>query len=886
MKNFTWLLITAIILLTTAPLYSAPLFPDVPENHWARDAVADLAAKGILEGYPDGTFKGDRAVTRWEMAMAMQRFLAKMEAEHVKFATKADLEALRALVNNLKDELEALGVRVKNLEENVSSLDMRVTELERITFTGDFATRFVGMGLRNTGITGTFWNTDVGGIEGLNYIEGHKMGTIDLLNGRPLLNGTGFTARARLGMKIKVSKELKASLRLAAYTSLGDRYIDAYWGVPAPYLSNVFAGNSYFTAQPINNSIWTKMTLDNFQLEHVPSKTKLTVGSIQKTRMNDFILRNVPNPGIDGKKMLDQSRMGMIKPNDKYSSSSTSEMDMQGMPPGITPEMMERMKNDPRMMKQQGGQPHEGRDKPGDPRMMKMKGREREGNPEKMRAMGADPRMQGMPPGAGGPPPQQGPDMSYDSLPFYGIQVSGLIKKFSDFDWEVMYSKLPDSPFMLRPPPPFPPPPGVTEETVPYMLSATGGWKLKDKGAIRLNFLRISENFNNGQSTDTIPGRGNVWRWSDPYEYRNDNRNKMPMRGDGYISMQGQTSWGINIDYRFKPSNIKVNAAYAGTAYKPNQESGYTANGTHYHINVAWANKPDTLDLTLEYLYTDPYFDPFQLYYQPVGSMLQGGQVNATGFAPFPSPNYYLFGYQLHDSDKYTNNTHGFNLLGNYKFDRKKGIFHFHIGRRYQVECTTPQRDITDKYFGLKPGFIDPAFPVLASNNQTGAAARVYETPRGRIDNFGGVVSYFFAPTPLRASLAFDAIQVVRDTDYAYNTDVAKNNKVSMKYAAIRLGMEYGLTRNFTLKGGYNWMGQKGYNMGMNDFNATAGTDVINMEQTSPYLGFDYRLNKNTNWAAEIRYYDTIDKISNSQRRLSPESFQAIQVMSTFNVKF
>ena len=62
-----------------APAFAAPLFPDVPENHWARDAVATLAAKGIVEGYPDGTFKGDRNATRWEVAMMVARLLGQME---------------------------------------------------------------------------------------------------------------------------------------------------------------------------------------------------------------------------------------------------------------------------------------------------------------------------------------------------------------------------------------------------------------------------------------------------------------------------------------------------------------------------------------------------------------------------------------------------------------------------------------------------------------------------------------------------------------------------------------------------------------------------------------------------------------------------------------
>ena len=141
----------------------------------------------------------------------------------------------------------------------------------------------------------------MGGINAVDLTQNHKLGTIDLFNGRPLINGSGFTARARLGVKVKVNKDMRAGIRFAAFTSLGDRYVDAYWGVAAPYLSNVFAGNSYGSAQNINNSIWTRMTLDKFWFEHIPTKTKLVAGAVEKTTMDDFILHKVPNPGYDGR---------------------------------------------------------------------------------------------------------------------------------------------------------------------------------------------------------------------------------------------------------------------------------------------------------------------------------------------------------------------------------------------------------------------------------------------------------------------------------------------------------------------------------------------------------------------------------------------------------
>ena len=52
-------------------------FPDVPENHWAYEYVKELAGLGILEGYPDGTFSGDRMMTRYEFAAITYRALQK-----------------------------------------------------------------------------------------------------------------------------------------------------------------------------------------------------------------------------------------------------------------------------------------------------------------------------------------------------------------------------------------------------------------------------------------------------------------------------------------------------------------------------------------------------------------------------------------------------------------------------------------------------------------------------------------------------------------------------------------------------------------------------------------------------------------------------------------
>ncbi|MGH2361504.1 MAG: S-layer homology domain-containing protein [bacterium] len=79
MKQIAVVLAAILSLALVAPALAQP-FADVPTDHWAYDAIAELAAKGLVEGYPDGAFRGDRAMTRYEMAMVVARLLARIEA--------------------------------------------------------------------------------------------------------------------------------------------------------------------------------------------------------------------------------------------------------------------------------------------------------------------------------------------------------------------------------------------------------------------------------------------------------------------------------------------------------------------------------------------------------------------------------------------------------------------------------------------------------------------------------------------------------------------------------------------------------------------------------------------------------------------------------------
>jgi len=95
-------------------------FSDVPQGHWAYDAVAQLAQDGVIDGYGDSTFQGNKNITRYEMAQMVAKAMAKTNnGANVNAADKAALDKLAA---EFHDELNNLGVRVANLEKNADQV--------------------------------------------------------------------------------------------------------------------------------------------------------------------------------------------------------------------------------------------------------------------------------------------------------------------------------------------------------------------------------------------------------------------------------------------------------------------------------------------------------------------------------------------------------------------------------------------------------------------------------------------------------------------------------------------------------------------------------------------------------------------------------------------
>lgn len=88
-------------------------FTDVPEGHWAYNSINKLVDAGIVEGYNNGHYGGDRLITRYEMAQIVAKAMAK----------GADVDRLAA---EFAEELDNLGIRVSNLEEQSDNVKSQV----------------------------------------------------------------------------------------------------------------------------------------------------------------------------------------------------------------------------------------------------------------------------------------------------------------------------------------------------------------------------------------------------------------------------------------------------------------------------------------------------------------------------------------------------------------------------------------------------------------------------------------------------------------------------------------------------------------------------------------------------------------------------------------
>ena len=159
------LALAAVAALTAGvSAYAANPFSDVSTDDWAYQAVSDLSDQGVVEGYPDGTFKGERNMTRYELAQIIARLMAKEDQLNAEQQATLD-----KLAGEYADELANLGVRVSNLEKKVGNL----------YWSGDARMRYQDKGNNKDAWNGRMRINVKGQVNESTYVQGRLLNEMD-----------------------------------------------------------------------------------------------------------------------------------------------------------------------------------------------------------------------------------------------------------------------------------------------------------------------------------------------------------------------------------------------------------------------------------------------------------------------------------------------------------------------------------------------------------------------------------------------------------------------------------------------------------------------------------------------------------------------------------
>ena len=115
--------LAALLACSAFSASAASPFSDVDHNDWSYKAVAELSKQGVIDGYPDGSFKGNKEISRFETAQIVARLLAKENS-----LNNEQKASVHKLANAYSDELKQLGVRVDNVEKKLGKTAL-ITEI-------------------------------------------------------------------------------------------------------------------------------------------------------------------------------------------------------------------------------------------------------------------------------------------------------------------------------------------------------------------------------------------------------------------------------------------------------------------------------------------------------------------------------------------------------------------------------------------------------------------------------------------------------------------------------------------------------------------------------------------------------------------------------------
>lgn len=288
---------SAAMSISAAALAANP-FSDVPAGHWAYGAVARLAAEGVVDGYPDGSFQGSKTMTRYEMAQITAKALAK-----------GAIGSDDRLVGEFADELDNLGVRVAKLEKNADQVKItgnvrlryRDSSGRRARMDGqDDSTSQLRTRLWLTGEVNDNWNytamlQNTQDFEGQNesgdgtttfqraFLKG-KIGTVGIKAGRDHLTLADSYVYNHRADYVQVSIPVKDAYIKANYGKLAD----ADNGKSRGYYRDADSGRPYIGSGAVADTFWSITAggdVGNLKLE--ANYIKADDPNYKKTGLND-----------------------------------------------------------------------------------------------------------------------------------------------------------------------------------------------------------------------------------------------------------------------------------------------------------------------------------------------------------------------------------------------------------------------------------------------------------------------------------------------------------------------------------------------------------------------------------------------------------------------
>ncbi len=198
MKKRVAALLAAMCALGVTAFAASP-YDDVPSDHWAYQSVVALTEAGIIDGYPDGEFKGERNITRYEMAQMIARAMANSH-----LATPDQQAMINRLVSTYADDLRNIDVRLMDVEDR----------LEKMSFNGEAKVYYSMIGapkIKNVGPRGHAPTRYAAKSVATERVDFPALGA-SLYENMPKNIDDGFYAKIRIGLDYQMREDTIASL--------------------------------------------------------------------------------------------------------------------------------------------------------------------------------------------------------------------------------------------------------------------------------------------------------------------------------------------------------------------------------------------------------------------------------------------------------------------------------------------------------------------------------------------------------------------------------------------------------------------------------------------------------------------------------------------------